>query len=172
MNYEDEFPDTLYTSNIPESFAIDVMKNANKNSLFVFMSNHQFDITEPLIEKLKELKLENDEIACLNRKNEAMLPESLNNTIISQCHWDIFAINAKTAQKIRDALIVQKEVKRKQEPERTIYEYTQKLLKADYQGLMVQNRTGRSNGSAYWTSHLNSFTTLLSCSISTKFNYT
>ena len=173
MEWDDEFTDTIYTSNIPESFAVEATRNIRNNSLHVFMSNHQYDITEALIEKLKNLELENDEIACLFKKNDAMLPESLNSSIIHQCHGDFFAVNTKTALKIRDQLVIQKAIKHNMDGfDNQIYDYTQKLLKADYDAHMLQNLTELGLGNTYWTKHLNSFTSLLSCSLSTKFKIT
>ena len=171
--WEDEFTDTIYTSNIPESFAVEATRNIGNNSLHVFMSNHQYDITEELIEKLKNLELENDEIACLFKRNDAMLPVALNSSIIHQCHGDFFAVNTKTALKIRDQLVIQKAMKYDMEKfSNKIYNYTQKLLKADYDAHMLQNKTELNRGNTYWTKHLNSFTSLLSCSLSTKFKFT
>jgi hypothetical protein len=173
MEWDDEFTDTIYTSNIPESFAVEATRNIRNNSLHVFMSNHQYDITEALIEKLKNLELENDEIACLFKKNDAMLPESLNSSIIHQCHGDFFAVNTKTALKIRDQLVIQKAIKHNMDGfDNQIYDYTQKLLKADYDAHMLQNLTELGLGNTYWTKHLNSFTSMLSCSLSTKFKIT
>jgi len=173
VEWDDEFTDTIYTSNIPESFAVEATRNVGNHSLHVFMSNHQFDITKELIEKLKNLQLENDEIACLFKKNDAMLPKPLNSSIINQCQGDFFAVNTKTALKIQDQLVVQKTIPHKTgEPFEQLYEYTQKLIKSDYDAHLLQNDTELRRGSNYWQKHFNSFTSLLSCSLTTKFKFT